>query len=403
LEASADKVFRRRHTWQPDRSNAIILLLQEMIVSVNLNPPTSERKKIAIVVDGLVVHAGTEKVSLFLSNIFPDAPIYTSVYLPENTFLELRSKKIITMPLASRVKNDRQYKRLFPWWYLNFSLLDLRGFDIIISSSSFLAKYINPPRGVPHICCLQNPFRFLWKPFEYSNQSFPFGHNIMAAIRFLIPLARKIDTTKTRQIRQVIANSRNMANQIRQIYGIEPEVVYPPIDVNQFSISGTPGDYYLYAGRLISHKRVDLAIQVCNRLKRKLVVAGDGSERSALEKLGGETVEFVGRVSDRDLNQLYSNCQALLFPSDEDFGLVPVEVQASGRPVIAYRSGGALETVIENKTGIFFDNQDVESLCAAIVRFETMDFNPKLIRKNALRFDQAIFTAKIRACVDRFV
>jgi len=380
----------------------IINISQEKMVSSNLNPPVSAGKKIAIVVDGLVVLGGNEKVPLFLSNIFPDAPIYTSVYLPENTFPEFKSKKIITMPLASRVKNDRQYKGLFPWWYLNFSFLDLKGFDIIISSSSYLAKYINPPRGVPHICCLQNPFRLLWKPLEYSGQSSLYSLYAMAVIQMLIPLARKIDTAKTRRIRHVIANSQNMANQIRQIYGIEPDVVYPPIDIDQFSITRTPGDYYLYAGRLISHKRVDLVIQACNQLKRKLVVAGDGLERISLEKLGGETVKFVGRVSDRRLKQLYSNCRALLFPSDEDFGLVPVEVQASGRPVIAYRSGGALETVIEDKTGIFFDNQNVESLCTAVLRFETMDFNPALIRENALRFDQAIFACKIHAYVERF-
>jgi len=371
-------------------------------VPSNLNPPVSTGKKIAIVADGLVVYAGTEKVALFLSDIYPEAPIYTSVYLPENTFPEFKNKKIITMPLASRVINDRQYKRLFPWWYLNFSLLDLKEFDIIISVSSFLAKYINPPRGVPHICCLMNPFRLLWKPFEYYGQTSFYGRKFMGVIQMLIPLARKVDIVKTRRIQYVIANSQNTANQIRNAYSIEPDVVYPPIDIDQFSITGTPGDYYLYAGRLSSHKRVDLAIQACNQLKRKLVVAGDGLVRTALEKLGGETVKFVGRVSDRRLKQLYSNCRALLFPSDEDFGLVPVEVQASGRPVIAYRSGGALETVIENKTGIFFDYQDVDSLCTAILHFETTDFNPELIRENALRFGQDIFADKIRAYVERF-
>jgi glycosyltransferase involved in cell wall biosynthesis len=359
-------------------------------------------KKIAIVGDALVVPAGTEKVTLFLSDIFPDAPIYTSVYLPENTYPEFKRKKIITMPLASSVKNERQFKRFFPWWYLNFSLLDLSEFDIIISSSSYLAKYINPPRNVPHICCLQNPFRLLWKPSEYGQQSSPYGRTIMSVIKLLLPLARKVDVERTRRIRHVLANSQNMANQIRQAYGIEPEVVYPPIDMDRFSGTGTPGDYYLYAGRLISHKRVDLAIQACNQLKRKLVVAGDGPERKVLENLGGRTVEFVGRISDIRLKQLYADCRALLFPSDEDFGIVPVEAQASGRPVIAFRSGGALETVIENRTGIFFDHQDVEDVCAAILRFEKMEFDPALIRENARRFDRAIFEDKIRACVERF-
>ena len=368
-----------------------------------MNLPTTSQIKIAIVGDALVLSGGTEKVTLFLSNMFPDAPIFTSVYLPENTFPEFGTKKIITMPFAGRVKNERNFKRLFPWWYLNFILLDLRGFDIIISSSSFLAKYINPPRGVAHICCLQNPFRLLWRPSEYDQQSVPYGRISMAIIKLLLPLARKVDIAKTRRIRHVIANSQNMANQMRNIYGIEPEVAYPPIAIEQFLIARTSGDYYLYAGRLISHKRADLAIQACNRLNRKLIVAGDGLERRVLEELRGDTVEFVGRVSNEKLKQLYSNCRALLFPSDEDFGMVPVEVQASGRPVIAYRSGGVLETVIENQTGVFFDSQDVEALCAAILRFEKMEFAPGSIRENAMRFDQAIFASKVRTCIRKYI
>jgi glycosyltransferase involved in cell wall biosynthesis len=359
-------------------------------------------KKIAIIADALVVEGGSERVSLYLSNIFPDAPIFTSVYLPENTFPEFAGRRIITMPLASRIKNERQFKRWFPWWYLNFSFLDLRGYEIIISSSSYLAKYINPPKDILHICCLQNPFRMLWKPTEYSQQSSPYGLTSMAVVKKVLPLARRIDIEKTRRIRHVFANSQNMVNKIRQIYGIEPELAYPPITTDQFSIAGTPGDYYLYVGRLISHKRADLVIQACNRLKRRLIVVGDGLERAALEKLAGETVEFVGSVTGERLKELYSNCRALLFPGDEDFGMVLAEVQASGRPVVAYRSGGALETVIEDQTGVFFDNQDVETLCAAVLRFENKAFDPELIRKNTMRFDQAVFANKIRACIERF-
>jgi glycosyltransferase involved in cell wall biosynthesis len=377
-------------------------LLQVKRLPNKVKPSIVARKKIAIIGDALVVAGGAERVTLFLSNIFPDAPIYTSVYLPENTCPEFKGRKIITMPLASRVKDERQFKRLFPWWYLNFSNLDLRGFDIIISSSSYLAKYIRPPAGVTHICYLHNAFRFLWKPSGYSRQSSPYGLTRMAVIRILLPLARRVDIVKTRRIDHVIANSQNMVNQIRQIYGIEADLAYPPVAIDQFSIAESIGDYYLYAGRLISHKRADLAIQACNRLKRRLIVAGDGLEHAALEKLGGEAVEFVGRVSDERLKQLYSHCRALLFPNDEDFGIVPVEAQASGRPVIAYRAGGALETILENQTGVFFNDQNVESLCDAIIRFEKMEFDPELIRANAMRFDQAVFAGKIRACVESF-
>jgi glycosyltransferase involved in cell wall biosynthesis len=375
---------------------------QEIMVVDASSPSASSKIKIAIVGDALRLLGGSEKVTLFLNNIFPDAPIYTSVYIPEDTFPEFKNKKIITLPLASRIKNEYQFKRLFPWWYLAFSLLDLRGFDIIISSSSYLAKYINPPKGTVHICYLQNPFRLLWKPTDYSAISSTFGSLAMMAIKSLLPFLRKIDVAKTRRIHRVIANSQNMARQIQRIYEIEPDVIYPPIDTSQFFITDTAKEYYLYAGRLISHKRADLAVKACNQLGRKLIVAGDGLERPALEKLGAKTVKFVGRVSDEHLKQLYSNCIALLFPSDEDFGIIPVEVQASGRPIIAYRSGGALETVLENKTGIFFNEQTVESLCSAILAFEKLKFDSGLIRENAQRFDQSIFKSQIISCVDQY-
>ena len=171
--------------------------------------------------------------------------------------------------------------------------------------------------------------------------------------------------------------------------------------MNEYFISEKPGSYYLCAGRLISHKRIDLAIEACNRLNRKLIVVGDGLERSILQKLAGDTIEFVGRVPDEQLHKLYSRCRALIFPSNDDFGLVPVEAQASGRPVIAFRSGGALETVLEFETGIFFPEQNVDSLCEAILHFEELTFNPFVIRENAKRFDLVIFENQIQAYMDQ--
>ena len=199
-----------------------------------------------------------------------------------------------------------------------------------------------------------------------------------------------------------LTNSKNIANQIQNNYQLESEVVYPPVDVDTFKVSSNIGDYYLYAGRLISHKRVDVAINACNHLKRKLIVAGDGLEREYLQKIAGDTVQFVGRVTDERLKELYANCKALIFPSDEDFGLVPIEVQSSGRPVIAYRSGGALETVEEGKTGVFFDRQDEVSLEGAILRFENMKFSTDIIRQNALRFDVKEFNKKILDYLQKF-
>ncbi len=342
--------------------------------------------KIAIVHDALVVPAGSERVALYLSNIFPNAPIYTSVYLPNNTYPEFRHKKILTLPLSKMIKTEKQFKELLPWWYLGFNLLDLSQYDLIITSSNFLAKFINPPSSVTHICYLHNPIRFLWKPNVYSSQSVPYGQTGILINRLLLPILRKIDINKTRKIKYIITNSKNIASQILNNYQVIADVIYPPVDTDVYSVSNSPGDYYLYAGRLISHKRVDLAIKACNTLNRRLIIAGDGFERNTLERIAGDSIQFFGRVTDIQLRELYTNCKALIFPSEEDFGLVPVEAQASGRPVIAYRAGGVLETVVENRTGVFFDYQNEESIIEAILRFEKMKFRQSSILHNAARF-----------------
>lgn len=359
-------------------------------------------KNIAIVHDALVVPAGSERVALALSNIFPDAPIFTSAYLPENTFPEFKKKEIHTLPFSKFIKNERQFKSLFPWWYLAFSHLDLSQFDIIISSANYLAKFINPPATSTHICYLNNPIRFLWKTNVYSAQSVPFGRVSLSVIKLFQPILRRIDVKKTQKIKNLITNSKNIARQVQNVYHLDSEVIYSPVDVESFTVTNSPGNYYLCVGRLISHKRIDLAINACNRLNRKLIIVGDGLERLNLEELAGDTIQFFGKASDEQLKTLYANCRALIFPSDEDFGLVPVEVQASGRPVIAYRSGGALETVIESQTGVFFDQQNDDSVIEALLKFESMEFNPEIIRKNAMRFDIKEFERQILAYVHKF-
>jgi len=357
--------------------------------------------RIAILHDALVLPSGSEKLALYMSEVFPDAPVYTSAYLPENTHPEFKNKNVITLPLGRAVKSELQFKGLFPWWYLGFSTLDLSGYDILLSSANYLAKYINPPRGAVHICYLHNPFRFLWKPEVYSVDSVPYPRPLIMGIRALLPLLRRIDLSRTRKIPHLLTNSQNTARQIQAVYRRDAEVIYPPIRIGEFILSPDPGEYYLYAGRLISHKRVDLAIEACARLGRRLVVAGEGPERAALQRQAGSEVVFTGRYSIEQLRGLYAGCRALIFPSDEDFGLVPVEAQASGRPVIAYRSGGALETVREGETGLFFDRQDADALGAALERFERMTFDPQRIRENALRFDFSVFRERLLAFVDR--
>lgn len=356
-------------------------------MAVNLPGISLKQKKVAIVHDALVVPAGSERAALFVSSLFPSAPIYTSAYLPENTFPEFKQKNIHTLPFSSIAKNERQFKSLYPLWYMGISKLDLTGYDLIISNSNYLAKYINPPGNSVHVCCLHNPVRFLWKTGGYSAKSLPFGQLSKLVIRLMLPILQDYDVKRTRSIPHIISNSRNMQIQLQSVYGVSSTVIYPPVDIHSFHVNPSPDDYYLYAGRLISHKRVDLAIQACNQLKRKLIIAGDGLERKNLELIAGADVEFLGNVTDEQLKKLYAGCRALIFPSDEDFGLVPVEAQAAGRPVIAFGKGGALETVVDYETGLFFEKQEVDSLVNAILKFETLDLDPEKIRRNAFRFD----------------
>jgi glycosyltransferase involved in cell wall biosynthesis len=361
-----------------------------------------DKRKIAIIHDALVVQSGSERFTLMLSDIIPNAPIYTAAYLPYNTYPEFKHKNIITLPLSRHVKSEKQFKGMFPWWYLGFSTLDLSQYEIVISSANYLAKYINPPKNTVHICYLHNPFRFLWKPNVYSENSVPYNNTIVRAIKLFFPVLKKIDIAKTKKIKHIITNSHNIARQIQTIYGIPSAVIYPPVRVNEFSIADEIDDYYLYVGRLISHKRVDLAIKACSKLNRRLLIVGDGLERSRLEKFASNFIQFMGRVPEDLLKSIYSRCRALIFPSDEDFGLVPVEAQASGRPVIAYQSGGSLETIIENETGIFFSEQSVDSLCDAILKFEGRSFSPSKIRENAQRFDIAVFQHNILQYINQF-
>lgn len=363
------------------------------------NHALKKTAKIAIVHDALVVAGGAERVAAVISQVFPDAPIFTAAYLPENTFPYFKSKEIHTLPGASLVHNERQFKRLFPLWFLGFRCLNLSGYDLIISCSTYAAKYIKMPRGVKHICFMQSPFRFLWRRESYSPESLPYKGITIRLIDWMLPLLRKIDKHYTNQITQLVANSQNMAKFIQKVYQHDAQVLYPPIDINQYKLSADKKDYYLFVGRLLSYKRADLAIQACNLSKRKLIVVGEGPEFESLKKLAGHETTFFGKASDNDLKKLYSEARGLIFPGMDDFGLVPVEAQASGCPVIAFRAGGALETVIENETGIFFDIQTVDDLLAGLDKFEHTQFHPGKIRQNAMRFDISTFKENIQSLV----
>jgi glycosyltransferase involved in cell wall biosynthesis len=352
--------------------------------------------RVAIVHDALVNAGGAERVASFLCEAFPEAPLYTSVYLPGRTFEEFNARDVRVLPGASWARSESAAKRMLPLWILGFRHLDLSAYDVVLSSTTFGAKHVRPPRGVRHVSYCYAPFRLLWKPAAYEASSLPVGALARRAIDLAAPVLRAWDRGAMEAVAAIATTCRNMARAIAECYDRQAEIIYAPVRLSEYRMGIGPGDYYLTVSRLISHKRVDLAVQACRQLGRRLVVVGDGPELDRLRALGGDDVAFAGFVDRKSLVDLYAGCRALLFCSEEDYGLAPIEAQASGRPVIAYGAGGALETVTDGRSGIFFGEQTTESVVDAMLRFERQTFDPVLVRDSVARFDVEPFTRHVR-------
>jgi glycosyltransferase involved in cell wall biosynthesis len=352
--------------------------------------------RVAIIHDALCVRGGAERVALWMARAFPDAPIYTSVYLREHTFPEYKSLDVRALPFAGFIRDETQFKLLYPLWLLELPGIDFSEFDVVLSSSTYLAKFIRPAPLVRHVAYIYAPFRLLWKPEAYRQGSLPGSGVFERLVRGVVPLLRKWDQARTRAIPRIATTCQHMAKQIMRDYGRSASVIYPPVEIPDVSEPRARGDYFLCVGRLTSHKRVDLAVQACSRLGEPLLVVGDGPEREHLQRLAGPSVEFLGRVSDEALEQLYLSARALIFPSHEDYGLVPLEAQAHGVPVIAFGQGGVLETVKDGVSGMFFSTQDVDSISGCLRSFDARRFPEGQIREWARRFDAQGFMTRLR-------
>lgn len=357
-------------------------------------------KRIAIIHDALCTSGGAERVALEMVRAFPNAELFTSVYLPALTFPEFHNLTIHTLPGSKWIKTDQQFKLTYLFWLYELRRQDFRAFDVVLTSSTYLAKFVNPTMVNKHKAYIHAPFRLLWNPESYSQESLPTSPLTSHIVMSFLDNLRKWDLQKTQQIDNIATNSQNMALAIKNVYDRFAQVINPPIDIKKFPLSETPGQYYLSVSRLISHKHVDLAIAACNALGRELVVVGDGPERARLESMAGSTIHFVGRVRDKKLISLYAGARALIFPSHEDFGIVPLEAQACGKPVLAFGNGGVLETVVEGVTGLFFSAQTVESIIDCMKQFETTEFDIKRIRTQAEKFDVPLFREKIQTFIN---
>jgi glycosyltransferase involved in cell wall biosynthesis len=271
-----------------------------------------------------------------------------------------------------------------------FRRFDLDGFDLVVSSNHACAKNVRTPPGAKHLCYCHTPMRYAWEP------EFLAGEDLGPVTRRVAPLIarhlRKTDRTAAAGPDRYVANSTHVALRIRTYYGREATVVHPPVEVDRFlDVPRVPGDYYLFFGRIVPYKRADLAVAACAKLGRPLKVAGEGRALDAARAVAGPGTEFLGHVPDDEVAGLFAGARALLFPGEEDFGIVPVEAQAAGIPVIAYGVGGVRDSVVDGQTGVLYDDADVDSLCAAIERFEALDLDEDVIRDNARRFAPEVF------------
>jgi glycosyltransferase involved in cell wall biosynthesis len=349
-----------------------------------------EMMKIAIVHDYFTQLGGAEKVAEELYNMLPNADLFATVALTNRMPDTLRGVPIRTSWMQKLPKMKEYYRLYFPLYPLAVSSLDLSAYDLVISSSSGYVKGVRANSDAIHVCYCHTPMRWVWSFDSYSARE-SFGAGVRAVLPTLIRGLRYWDESAARQPDHFVANSKTVAARIQRAYGRSAEVIVPPIDINRFKLSREQDDYYVVLARLVSYKRVDLAVSACTRLGRKLVVIGSGTALESLKAQAGPTIQFLGRVPDEEVEFHVSRCRALIFPGEEDFGMAPLEVAAAGRPTIAFRAGGAIETVVEDVTGVFFDEQTTEALVDAIERFEQREWPSSVLRRHAEGFSSEVF------------
>ncbi len=356
--------------------------------------------KIAVVHDYFTQMGGAEKVADELFRALPGASLLSCVAFRECLPDALREVDIATSWLQRAPGIAKYYRLYFLLYPFAVRSLDLSGYELIVSSSSGYAKGIRTRRDAMHVCYCHTPMRWVWDIDKYSERE-SMSASVKAVLPQLVSWLRRWDEAASRQPDHFIANSRTVAQRIKAVYQRKAEIIYPPIDLNRFQMSQEEGDHYLILSRLVSYKRLDLAIKACSRLNRKLLVVGAGPHRAALEAEAGPSVTFCGRLSDAEVNYQVARCRALLFPGEEDFGMAPLEVAAAGKPCIAYRGGGATETIVEGVTGVFFDVQDVDSLAEAILRFECQSWSGLELRRHSEGFGVDVFQERIRSFLTR--
>ena len=367
--------------------------------------------RIALICDWLTGMRGGERCLEAVCELYPDADIFTLVYFPGTASEIIESHNIHTSYIQRLPGNKDAFRRYLPLFPNTIERFNLSGYELVLSFSHCVAKGVKVCRNVPHICYCHTPMRYAW--FMRDEYLSSFGSMKRWVADKLLDYLKNWDRRTSAGVTHFIANSKNVQNRIKQAYNRDSTVIYPPVDHERFTISGEDGGYYLVVSALVPYKRVDLAVSAFKGLNQKLLIVGNGSESNHLKRIASKNVSFIDRANDNEIAEYMKKSKALIFPGEEDFGIVPLEAQACGKPVIAFGKGGALETVIglehnQNQTekakatGIFFSEQNPLTLQNAILRFERIrnQFRPRKCRDNAIRFTRSVYQRSMKKYIE---
>jgi len=362
--------------------------------------------RVALVHDWLTGMRGGERCLEVVCELFPDAPLFTLVHVPGSVSPVIERRRVVTSFVQRLPAAAAQYRRYLPLFPAAVRRFDLARYDLVLSLSHCVAKGVRTPPGALHLCYCFTPMRYVWDLADDY-----LGARAGLATRLLAPPVaaglRRWDR-RNESIHGIVAISHHIAERIRRVWGREADVIHPPVDVERFRIADRVDDYYLVVSALVPYKRIDLAIGAARRLGRRLLIVGTGPEERRLKALAGPSIEFLGWRDDREVAELYARCRAVLFPAVEDFGIVPLEAAAAGRPTVALGRGGVLETMVPlgaehaAPTALFFAEQTVEALAGAIRAFEAAEdrFDPKALRERAREFDRPVFKRRLAEYVE---
>lgn len=354
---------------------------------------------VALVHDWMNQIGGAEDVLEALVDLYPQAPVYTSLYAPKKMPPSWQNWDIRTNFIDRLPFSHKKQQLYFPLYPFAFEQFDFSKTDLVISNKSGFCHGIVTGPETLHICYCLTPTRYVWRYFQYAEQE-RLGKLTKLGLQPFLTFLRQWDRLAADRVDHFVAISQEVRQRIGKVYRREAAIIHPPVDTTRFEPSNRIDDYYLFVGRLVPYRRLDLLIEAFNEMQRPLLIAGNGRDRDRLEAIAGSTVRFLGYVPDNELPDLIARCRAFMFPGEEDFGIAPIQAMAAGRPVIAYAAGGALETIIQGKTGVLFAQQTVGDMIKAVESFDPGSVSNLEVQQHAAQFDTAVFKQKMSQFID---